>query len=664
MIRSKARKIYALSLISIALLMSCGLVYPQSFSHILSFQGRLADPNTGKPLPDGQYQVQFTIYDTPTGGRSLWKEIQSVDQAGGIFDVYLGTVTEFPSDLFTDGDRWLALQLIGDDEMTERFQLAPSPQAIYAADSAHAAASDHATEADHATDADHAADADAALYADDADTVDGLHGGAFVLLAPGGKQTEAAVDLAGTEGQPACKLQNSGVAFAAATTTEEMDWWWGRKYPPNSPTGRSGLAMAYDKWSDRVILFGGYDGKYLNDTWAYDLNTNTWTNMSPDSSPAARHCHAMAYDIESDRVILFGGHDGTYYYGDTWAYDWDTNTWTQMSPASWPNVRLSHAMAYDSESERVILYGGYDGTYYYGDTWTYDWNRDTWTQMSPPSWPEVRCGQAMAYDAGSDRVVLFGGRYGSSHMVDTWAYDCNTDTWTPMRPSTFPSARSYHAMVYHTERDCAILFGGIDPSSYFADTWTYDLDADAWTQVSLIDSPSVRSIHAMAFDSESGCAILFGGYDGGSSRLDDTWVFGLYNTVPVAEFDGSVHVRGGLMVEGEKNAVVPTASFGERKVYCQESTEVWFEHIGSAKLVNGPATIELDPIFLETVTIDDTHPMRVFITPTSDIDRYFVTKGRDSFTVVSKTNRIGTFDYRVVAKRRGWENAFMEPMER
>jgi hypothetical protein len=35
---------------------------------------------------------------------------------------------------------------------------------------------------------------------------------------------------------------------------------------------------------------------------------NTWTNMNPSTHPGARSGHAMAYDSESDRVILFGGY--------------------------------------------------------------------------------------------------------------------------------------------------------------------------------------------------------------------------------------------------------------------------------------------------------------------------------------------------------------------
>ena len=69
---------------------------------------------------------------------------------------------------------------------------------------------------------------------------------------------------------------------------------------------------------------------------------------------------------------------------------------------------------------------------------------------------------------------------------------------------------------------------------------------------------------------------------------------------------------------GTKTAVVSTASHGPRKLYADESAEVYFFDRGGGKLVNGVAVIALDPVWLETVTIDADHPMRVQVTLTGD----------------------------------------------
>lgn len=94
-----------------------------------------------------------------------------------------------------------------------------------------------------------------------------------------------------------------------------------------------------------------------------------------------------------------------------------------------------------------------------------------------------------------------------------------------------------------------------------------------------------------------------------------------------------------------------------------ESPEIWFEDFGGGRLRNGAAEVRLDPVFLETVTIDEAHPMRVYVTVTGDCRGVFVEKRADGFTVRELgggTSSAG-FDWRVVAKRKGTESLRLEP---
>jgi hypothetical protein len=44
---------------------------------------------------------------------------------------------------------------------------------------------------------------------------------------------------------------------------------------------------------------------------------------------------------------------------EAWVYDYDTNTWTQLSPPGTVHGDLSkHAMAYSTAAGRIILFGG------------------------------------------------------------------------------------------------------------------------------------------------------------------------------------------------------------------------------------------------------------------------------------------------------------------
>jgi len=106
-----------------------------------------------------------------------------------------------------------------------------------------------------------------------------------------------------------------------------------------------------------VILFGGYDGDYDDETWIYNLTDNSWNNMNPISKPLLREQHSMVYDSVHDRTIMFGGLMGSR-FDDTWFYNLTDNSWTNKNPSTKPSSRCDHSMVYDSLHDRVILFGG------------------------------------------------------------------------------------------------------------------------------------------------------------------------------------------------------------------------------------------------------------------------------------------------------------------
>ncbi len=155
-------------------------------------------------------------------------------------------------------------------------------------------------------------------------------------------------------------------------------------------------------------------------------------------------------------------------------------------------------------------------------------------------------------------------------------------------------------------------------------------------------SPSGRGVYGLAA-STSGSPI--GVYGACNSTLG----YGVYFT-------------GGLAGTGTKSCVVRTSE-GPTLLYCQESPECWFEDFGEGRLVNGRAHVELDRLFLETVTIDEDNPMKVFVQLHEETCRgVAVKKGKTGFDVIELQGGAsdGTFDYRVVAKRKGYEEDRLE----
>lgn len=92
--------------------------------------------------------------------------------------------------------------------------------------------------------------------------------------------------------------------------------------------------------------------------------------------------------------------------------------------------------------------------------------------------------------------------------------------------SVGPSIRSSHAMTFDTTRGTLLLFGGYGPkpdgSEYLSDLWEFN--GSSWT-LRTTSGPSARQNAAMAFDSLRGRAVLFGGlaYTTGPVTFGQTW---------------------------------------------------------------------------------------------------------------------------------------------
>jgi hypothetical protein len=87
-----------------------------------------------------------------------------------------------------------------------------------------------------------------------------------------------------------------------------------------------------------------------------------------------------------------------------------------------------------------------------------------------------------------------------------------------------------------------------------------------------------------------------------------------------------------------------------------QSSESWLEDCGSGKPERGVAVVKIDPAFAETVRADAS--FHAFITPNDDAEAlYVINKTAPSFQVRESKGGTSslTFDYRIVAKRRGYE---------
>jgi len=122
-----------------------------------------------------------------------------------------------------------------------------------------------------------------------------------------------------------------------------------------------------------------------------------------------------------------------------------------------------------------------------------------------------------------------------------------------------------------------------------------------------------------------------------------------------------VYSYGTLGSTGPVVTLAAAGDYGHRKVYAVQSTGNWFEDFGEGRLESGRATVRIDPVFAQTVNLGEHY--HVFLTPLGDCGLYVAEKTGEYFEVRARDGKSldVAFDYRIVAKRRGYETKRLEP---
>lgn len=237
-----------------------------------------------------------------------------------------------------------------------------------------------------------------------------------------------------------------------------------------------------------------------------------------------RNAHAMAYDSQRGRAVLFGGADAAKVCGDTW--QWDGTSWTQVSFTG-PAPRTFPAMTYDSHRKRIVMFGGNRVLFgsdenkdtFLNDTW--EWDGQRWLEIKVAG-PSPRAEAAIAFDGKRRQVMLFGGYDRTEHEMnrlgDTWEWDGTK--WVQLKVIG-PSPRNSAAQAYDAVAGKIVLFGGRAYEGVSGETWAWD--GKQWLENRLaLNQPRFNSV--LAFDEAKHVLIRFGGFLRGQ-RFGDTWAF-------------------------------------------------------------------------------------------------------------------------------------------
>ena len=159
---------------------------------------------------------------------------------------------------------------------------------------------------------------------------------------------------------------------------------------------------------------------------------------------------------------------------------------------------------------------------------------------------------------------------------------------------------------------------------------------------------------AGVFINQSGQGLLLQGISGSSST-----------TVFTMDSSGNLNISGNLVVNGTKSSTAKLQDGREVALYAVESPENWFEDFGNGELHDGVAWVSLDSSFAQST--NTTLVYHVYLTPNGDSSGLYVSrKTATGFEVREHGGGSSTvgFDYRIVAKRRGYESLRLAQVNR
>ena len=260
------------------------------------------------------------------------------------------------------------------------------------------------------------------------------------------------------------------------------------------PSPRYGHASVYDASAGQMLVFGGSagSGALFNDLWTLKTATNQWSQGTPGgTAPAARTGMSAAYDSAGSHLMIFGG--GTALApcnNDVWVLNnaggsGGTPSWTPLNPVGTaPAPRVFHQAAYDAASNRLIVFGGNGcGNGLLNDVWVLSnangsGGTPSWTQLAPGGTaPSARANFSAVFDAAANQLIVYAGAGPASSSNDVWVLSNanglgGVPTWAAEAPGgTAAPALSGHTAILDSGTNRMTVFGGRDASNALADTW-------------------------------------------------------------------------------------------------------------------------------------------------------------------------------------------------
>ncbi len=285
-----------------------------------------------------------------------------------------------------------------------------------------------------------------------------------------------------------------------------------------------------DMYNDTTIA----NGTHSNDVWAYNATTNTWryANAGWKGLPPCEGRSAV-YDTTRNRIILFGGLTGIgMNNNEVWSLTRDTNgdyVAAAMFPTGTkPGIRWLHSAVYDAANDRMIIAMGGNSSGPISDVWALGFSGGAdgaWTTLSPTGSPTAVVGMGFADKPSAKRLYQVGGATVAnlstvSSQVCYLDYSTTNGAWTVVS-TTGGTGRRTPACAYDAGMDRLVVFGGYNGSASIATLNYLNLATTVWEVPTTTLTPDARRSTIGAFI--NGAFYMTHGRSDSSMWYRNTW---------------------------------------------------------------------------------------------------------------------------------------------
>lgn len=301
---------------------------------------------------------------------------------------------------------------------------------------------------------------------------------------------------------------------------------------PLRPGMRGGHQLVIDTVTDRIYLYGGWDGSEdLSDLWVYDIKQNTWRLIHEKSEqydgPSPRSCHKMIFDPKSRQIFILGRYldamsrtkeniRSEFYLFDTVGESW-LMICEDTCEVGGPKLLFDHQMCLDEDQQTIYIFGGrivsprnleeLSNKSQYSGLFSYHIATNTWQELlvdcahPTASNPDVvsiksRVTHSMLFHTGTRHLYIFGGQRNKDYTTDFLSYHVDTQElkvintestsqWASGDRSTKPQCGFTQRATIDCDRDEIYVLSSLSKEKERRDLninslWMYSLKTNAW----------------------------------------------------------------------------------------------------------------------------------------------------------------------------------------